>query len=70
MVVCFLACAGGSKGLRYGPIPSMVFLELDSLREAYDSIDWSVIELLGVMLPLGEALEGTGVAGLFTQASS
>jgi di/tricarboxylate transporter len=48
----------------------MVFLELVSLREAYDSIDWSIIELLGVMLPLGEALEGTGVSCLFTRASS
>ncbi len=34
-----------------------------SIREAYESIDWPVIILLGAMLPVGEALERTGGAG-------
>jgi len=33
-----------------------------SLREAYDSIDWPIIVLLGAMIPVGEALETTGAA--------
>ena len=32
------------------------------IRELYESIDWSVIVLLGAMLPVGRALETTGAA--------
>jgi len=35
-----------------------------SLREAYDSIDWPIIILLGAMIPVGEALETSGGAQL------
>jgi len=35
-----------------------------SLREIYVSIDWPVIILLGAMLPVSQALESTGGAGL------
>jgi di/tricarboxylate transporter len=31
-------------------------------REAYRSVDWSVIVLLGAMIPVGHALETTGAA--------
>ena len=33
-----------------------------TLQEAYEAIDWSVIVLLGAMIPVGEALEMTGGA--------
>lgn len=33
-----------------------------TLREAYDSINWSIIVLLGAMIPVGEALELSGGA--------
>ena len=42
----------------------MVLFKLVSLREAYDSIDWPVIVLLGAMLPVGAAMESTGAAAL------
>ncbi|MBN1423125.1 SLC13 family permease [Candidatus Fermentibacteria bacterium] len=42
----------------------MVMAGCVSLREAYDSIDWSIIILLGAMIPVGEALETTGGAQL------
>jgi len=42
-------------------IVTMVMLELISPREVYESIDWSVIVLLGALIPLGAALEHTGV---------
>lgn len=35
-----------------------------SLQEAYDSVDWPIIVLLGAMIPVGEALETTGAAQL------
>lgn len=42
----------------------MVIAKIVTLREAYESIDWSIIMLLGAMIPVGEALETTGGAQL------
>jgi di/tricarboxylate transporter len=42
---------------------AMVFADLIPVRELYDSVDWSVIVLLGAMIPVGRALETTGAAG-------
>lgn len=39
---------------------ALVILQQVSLRELYESIDWSVIVLLGAMIPIGSALESTG----------
>jgi di/tricarboxylate transporter len=39
-----------------------------TLREAYDSVEWSLIVLLGALLPLGEALQATGATALIAQA--
>ena len=41
---------------------AMVFADLIPVRELYDSVDWSVIVLLGAMIPVGRALETTGGA--------
>ncbi|MEZ4736198.1 MAG: SLC13 family permease [Caldilineaceae bacterium] len=41
---------------------AMVLTGLISLREAYDSIEWPIIILLGAMMPVAEALERTGGA--------
>lgn len=43
---------------------AMVVLGLISLREAYASIDWPILILLGAMIPVGQALESTGGAEL------
>lgn len=43
---------------------AMLLTNLLTLQEAYDSIDWPIIILLGAMLPVGEALEITGGADL------
>ncbi|GGE52799.1 permease [Streptosporangium jomthongense] len=43
---------------------TMVLAKLLSAAEAYKSIDWSVIVLLAAMIPVGQALETTGGAGL------
>lgn len=38
------------------------------LRDAYDSIEWPVIVLLGAMIPVGNALETTGVATMIANS--
>ncbi|WP_417502484.1 SLC13 family permease [Marinobacter sp.] len=43
---------------------AMVLVKLISAAEAYKSIDWSVIVLLAAMIPVGQAMETTGGAGL------
>ena len=35
-----------------------------SLQAAYESVQWPIIVLLGAMLPVGEAMESTGAAGV------
>ena len=35
-----------------------------TIRELYESVDWSVIVLIGAMIPLGEALETSGATRL------
>lgn len=46
----------------------MIVLKIVSLREAYESIDWPIIILLGAMIPVGQALETTGGAQLIANS--
>ncbi len=46
----------------------MVISKIVSLREAYDSVSWPIIILLGAMIPVGEALETTGGANLIASS--
>lgn len=43
---------------------AMVLVNILDTTEAYQAIDWSIIVLLGAMIPVGGALETTGGAGL------
>jgi di/tricarboxylate transporter len=45
-----------------GAAVAMVLVQIISLGEAYESIDWSIIVLLGAMIPVGQALETSGGA--------
>jgi di/tricarboxylate transporter len=45
----------------------LVLLDIVPLREAYDSVEWPVIILLGSMIPIGSALESTGGTALIAQ---
>lgn len=47
---------------------AMVFANLIPVRELYDSVDWSVIVLLGAMIPVGRALETSGGAAAVVSA--
>jgi di/tricarboxylate transporter len=42
----------------------MIVTKIVNLREAYESVDWPIIILLGAMIPVGAALETTGGAQL------
>ena len=48
----------------------LILLRIITPREAYDSVDWSVIILLGSMIPLGNALQLTGGTELIAQGIS
>ncbi len=64
------AIVGASLGVVYLPVALgmvaalYVFLNIVPLRELYDSVEWSVIILLGSLIPIGSALESTGGATL------
>lgn len=45
---------------------AMILFNLVSLREAYESVNWPILILLGAMIPVGEALEITGGAQWIT----
>lgn len=47
---------------------AMILTGLLSLREAYESISWPVIILLGAMIPVGNALEASGGAKTIAQS--
>ena len=43
-----------------GAVAALVLLREISLQELYEGVDWSVIILLGAMIPVGAALDSTG----------
>lgn len=47
-----------------GAAVAMVITRVVNLRDAYQSIDWPILVLLGGMIPVGQALETTGGADL------
>jgi di/tricarboxylate transporter len=47
---------------------AMVLLKILPLKEMYRSIDWSVIVLLGAMIPVGASLETSGGAAVIADA--
>ena len=72
----FLACLGSvALGWVAAPIAFvaaavlMVLLGVISLRQAYGSLDGPVIVLLAALIPIGLALETTGLAGIIANAT-
>lgn len=47
---------------------AMVMTGLLSIRQAYESVEWPIIVLLGAMIPVGHALETTGGAQLIADS--
>lgn len=48
-------------------VMAYVLLELIPVRYLYNAIDWPVIILLATLIPLGSALESTGLTGLVAE---
>jgi di/tricarboxylate transporter len=48
----------------FGAAVLCIVLRQISLKEAYESIDWAIIVMLGALIPVGEALNDTGAANL------
>ena len=49
---------------------AMVLTNIVPVRELYDDIDWSIIVLLGAMIPVGQALQATGTTSVIAEALS
>jgi di/tricarboxylate transporter len=67
------AIVTASLGLLYlplalGTVVIAYVLRIVSLSEMYDSIEWSVIVLLGSMIPIGAALEASGGTALIAES--
>jgi di/tricarboxylate transporter len=72
-VIMALAVGGAAFGLlpaavsfAAGVLASMA-LRTVSLRSVYEAIDWPVIVLLGALIPVAGAMEGTGAADLIAR---
>ncbi len=51
-----------------GAALASVLLRLVPARRVYDSVDWSVIVLLGALIPVAQAVASTGTAALIARA--
>lgn len=63
-----------SAGLVPAPIAlvtaagAMILAGVVSLRDAYDSVEWPIIVLLGALIPIGQAMKSTGAATVVAEA--
>jgi di/tricarboxylate transporter len=48
----------------FGAAVAMLVLQLLTLKEAYEAIEWPVLILFGALIPVSEALQSTGATGL------
>ena len=48
----------------FGAAVAVLVLQVLTLREAYDAIEWPVLILFGALIPVSEALQSTGATGL------
>ena len=72
LTVAIFAAAVASAAVGVVPLPiafavavlAVVLLNVVSVRELYDAVDWPVIVLLAAMIPVGGALQTTGTTAL------
>ena len=72
LTAAIFAAAVGAAAVGVVPLPiafavavlAVVLLNVVSVRELYDAVDWPVIVLLAAMIPVGGALESTGTTEL------
>ena len=69
-----VAIAAAAMGFVSAPVAlgaavvGMILFRIVSLNDAYGSVDWSIVVLLGSLIPVGGALETSGVTKLFAEA--
>jgi di/tricarboxylate transporter len=49
---------------------AMVMVNIVPVRELYDGIDWSVVVLLGAMIPVGQDMQDTGTTTIIAESIS
>lgn len=77
LAVGIMAAVVTISGLHWLPIPAaaivgaiaMAFAGCYGRKDVYEAIDWKIIILLGAILPLGIAIEKTGLSNTVVQAS-
>lgn len=68
------AVLAASAGMVPAPIAlvtaaaAMILAGVVSLRDAYDSVEWPIIVLLGTLIPIGQAMKSTGAATVVAEA--
>lgn len=76
MAIFGAAIAATTAGLVSFPVAlaiavvAMVMTDIMPVRELYDGIDWSVVVLLGAMIPVGQAMQDTGTTTVIAGALS
>lgn len=76
--LAILAAAMAASGFELVPAPIafvaaaliIILLRLLPIREAYDAIEWPILVMIGAMIPVGEAMSGTGTASLVASGLS
>ncbi len=51
-------------------VVGMVLTNIVPVRELYDDIDWSIVVLLGAMIPIGQAMQATGTTAILASGIS
>ena len=51
-------------------VVAMVLINIVPVRELYDGIDWSIVVLLGAMIPVGQAMQSTGTTTVIAEGIS
>ena len=44
-------------------VAALILARTISLQDAYESIDWPILVLIGALMPIGQAMTSTGAAG-------
>jgi di/tricarboxylate transporter len=75
MPLAIFATAIVGAAFSFVPVPvalvsaagAMILTGVLSLRDAYDSVEWPIIVLLGALIPIGQAMKSTGTATVIAE---
>lgn len=65
VAILLTSFTGLSSALTFtGAVGALVLTKVINVRDLYNSVEWPIIVLLGAMIPVGKALETTGMTAL------